>query len=219
MIIKKLNIIKSYITDVLIDSVPSAFSGRLDLYLSKGRMQLCSPNAIYSYADKYDNFTDSFARLDLSKVHDVLLLGFGLGSIPYMLERVFDKHFVYTGVEIDPAVISLASRYVLPDLSSPVHLVEADAAVFVQVDSSSYDLICIDLFLDTTIPGPFLDESFLAEAMSLLRKGGLLMFNHLYLTEADKTEAKDYYAKVFSPMVTAPAIMELRTNAMLMGYR
>jgi len=218
--LNKINILKSYISDVLLESVPSPYSGNLDLYLSKGRYQLCSPQAIYSFADKYDNFSDSFARLDLSEVHDVLLLGFGLGSIPYMLEKVFHKTSRYTGVDIDPAVISLASKYVLPELSSSIQLIEADAEIFVQIESARYDLVCIDLFIDTAIPSPFLEAEFLQHTMSQLQEGGgMVMFNHLYLTSADKLQAQHYFESVFSKEVMAPEMMELRTNAMLVGYR
>lgn len=219
MSISKLNILKSYITEVFIDSEPSAYSGMLEVYLSKGRLQLCSPHAIYSYGDKYDNFTDSFARMNLSGIRDVLLLGFGLGSIPFMLEKVFDKQFDYTGVEIDPAVIKLATRHVMRDLRSSIQLVEADAAVFVQVDTGSYDLICIDLFLDTVIPSPFLENEFLLDVMDLLRKGGRVMFNHLYLTDHDRKSAQEYYEKIFAPTVQKPTLFELRTNAMLIGNK
>ncbi len=219
MSINIIHVLKSYISDVLVESAPSPYSGNLDLYLSKGRYQLCSPHAIYSFADKYDNFSDSFARLDLSQVNDVLLLGFGLGSIPYMLEKVFHKTCRYTGVDIDPAVIRLASKYVLPDLSSSIQLIEADAEIFVQIETSRYDLICIDLFIDTAIPSAFLETEFLQHTMSLLQEGGMVMFNHLYLTSADKLQAQHYFESVFTKEVFAPELMELRTNAMLVGYQ
>ena len=55
--------------------------------------------------------------------------------------------------------------------------------------------------------------------MSLLQEGGMVMFNHLYLTSADKLHAQHYFESVFSKEVMAPQMMELRTNAMLVGYR
>ena len=110
--------ILSYIKDIPIVSTSSEYNEILDLYLVKGRYQLCTENAIYSYGDKYDNFANAFKQIDLDKVNDVLILGLGLASIPYILETIHQKAFNYTGVEIDDEVIYLASKYVIDDLKS-----------------------------------------------------------------------------------------------------
>jgi len=142
----KLSLLKylwSYVTDVHIESMSSDYNESLHVLLSKGRYQLCTPNAIYSFADKYSNFTDTFTQLDLdnSNISDVLILGFGLGSIPYMLEKKFDKRYSYTGVEIDDTVIYLASKYVLDELKSEIQMIQADAWNFIQQSEYRYLLM------------------------------------------------------------------------------
>ena len=85
----------SYISEVHIESTSSEYNESLHVLLKNGRYQLCTPNAVYSYADKYDNFKDCFKQLNLNhkSLQNILLLGFGLGSIPYMLEKKFHKDF------------------------------------------------------------------------------------------------------------------------------
>ncbi|MBL0101907.1 MAG: hypothetical protein IPP49_19210 [Saprospiraceae bacterium] len=50
----------SYFTEIHIESVTSDYNEELEVLLNNGRYQLCTPNAVYSYADKYSNFGDSF---------------------------------------------------------------------------------------------------------------------------------------------------------------
>lgn len=50
---------------------------------------MCTAHAVYSYEDRYDNFVRAFkkAKLHDRKIDNVLILGFGLGSIPIILEN------------------------------------------------------------------------------------------------------------------------------------
>jgi spermidine synthase len=171
----------------------------LYVVLNDGRFQLCTPNAIYSFADKYDNFRESFQRLRLddSGISKVLLLGFGLGSIPYMLEKTFGKKYTYTGVEIDDAVIYLASKYVLDELRSDIELVRADAYAYIMQTSVRYDMICIDIFVDDKIPDIFLTQDFLTAVQESLSSSGILLFNHLAHNDNDIKAAKNYFKTIF----------------------
>lgn len=177
----------SYLTEIHVESAPSEHNPHLYVSLRKGRYQLSTANAIYSYADLYDNFSDAFHKIKLEdcKIDKVLLLGFGLGSIPYMLERNFQKKYDYTAVEIDENVLYLANKYVLPELTSSFSMVPMDANIFVGYCQETFDLICMDIFLDDTIPEIFEKEEFLEKLKSLLNPNGILLFNKLALTEDD----------------------------------
>jgi len=152
----------SQFVDVLIERTEGQFNGELLVILSKGRYQLCTQNAIYSFADKYDNFNLSFQGLEWEKynVQDVLILGLGLASIPYMLETRFNKKFKYTAVEIDEEVVFLANKYVLHELQSPIEVHVADAGNFVEIHKGTYDLLTMDVFVDDKIPNKFRTEIF-----------------------------------------------------------
>ena len=74
-------------------------------FLVKGRYQLCTEKPFILTETKYDNFANAFRQISLEGVNDVLVLGLGLASIPYILEKIHHKDFVYTGVEIDEEVV------------------------------------------------------------------------------------------------------------------
>ena len=209
----------SYITDVHIESVTSDYNETLEVLISHGRYQLCTPNAIYSYADKYDNFRDCFAQLQFehSTVKNVLILGFGLGSIPYMLEKKFYKKYAYTGVEIDDAVIYLASKYVLNELTSEIEMVQADAWSYVVQSGMMYDMICIDIFVDDKIPEVFLTTEFLEATKDLLQPSGLLIYNHLAFLSSDKKSAQQYYDNVFSKVFAQSLPLQVAKNMMMIN--
>lgn len=207
----------SYIEDIHIESLESTYNESLQVLLSKGRYQLCTPNAIYSYADKYDNFRDSFKRLDLAYIENVLILGFGMGSIPYMLEKKFKKKYYYTAVEIDESVIYLASKYVMNDLCSEINIVEADAWSYVCQTTTKFDLICIDIFIDDKIPEEFLTEDFLCDVKENLSPNGLLMFNHLAFNERDIINANKYYNNIFIKVFPEGLSLKVKTNIMLIN--
>ena len=209
----------SYITDLHIESTSSDYNAVLDLFYVKGRYQLCTENAIYSYADKYDNFFETFKVLNLKnrKYNNVLLLGLGLGSIPYMLERKFDLKYQYTAVEIDEEVIYLASKYVLDELKSEVQIVGADAATFLQLDDTIYDMICMDVFQDDSIPEIFEEEDFLEMLKESLTKDGLLIYNRLYLTDNDKNLTDTFFIEKFKKIFPNATTIISGGNKMLLS--
>ncbi len=209
----------SYFTEIHVESVTSEYNESLQVLLKNGRYQLCTPNAIYSYADKYTNFREAFEQIDLSvrPIDHVLVLGFGLGSIPYMLEKIFVKNYTYTGVEIDESVIYLASKYTLDDLDSDIELIHADAYAFVLQSSVRYDLICIDIFIDDQIPDVFLTQTFLQDVAENLSDAGFILFNHLAHTEADNLAASKYYHDTFNKIFPKSAVLQVSKNHVLIS--
>jgi spermidine synthase len=172
----------SHLIPVTLEEASSEQNPELSVILSQGRVQLLSGDAIYSWDDLYKNFLVAFDRLkiDERKIEDVLLLGLGLGSIPYMLEKVFNCNYHYSAVEWDETVAHLAVKYTLSRLESPIEIITADAEVFVQVTEEQFDLLIIDIFEDEITPPQFCTEEFLQACAALLRPGGLLLFNRLH---------------------------------------
>lgn len=74
---------------MLIKETRSEINPELKVYLSLGRLKLITGNAIYSYEDKYINFVEAFNFINIKNksVKGALVLGLGLGSIPYILEK------------------------------------------------------------------------------------------------------------------------------------
>ncbi|RMG85870.1 MAG: methyltransferase domain-containing protein, partial [Bacteroidetes bacterium] len=189
----------SYLTEIHLESAPSDINPHLYVSLSRGRYQLSTANAIYSYADLYDNYRQAFERLDLPRrrIERVLVLGFGLGSVPWLLEKTFKQNYHYTGVEIDENVIYLANKYVLPELQSPVEIFCADAFAFAFQHAEQYDLIAMDVFLDDLVPPHFEDTAFLEALRALLRDDGFLLYNRLALTDEDRRLSRRFFEVSF----------------------
>lgn len=209
----------SYFIEFHIESAPSDYNPHLYVALRLGRYQLCSENAVYSYEDLYSNFFDAFQTLNIQElpIKRVLILGLGLGSIPYMLERNFSQDYTYTAVEIDDSVIYLAQKYVLHKLTSPITCVQADAFAFVQQARETYDMICMDIFLDDVVPRKFGSLAFLENLSTLLSPNGLLLYNRLSLTPDDQEETLRFYHERFKQVFPQGTYLDVNTNYMLLN--
>lgn len=209
----------SHLFEFHIESAPSEINPHLYVSLRQGRYQLSTAKAIYSFADLYDNFTLTFQQVDLSdEIQDVLLLGFGLGSIPYMLEKKFNKAYNYTAVEIDENVLYLANKYTLPELTSSITLMPADAFAFAHYCQETFDLICMDVFLDDVVPADFETEAYLLQLKSLLNPNGILLFNKLAATPKDRKQASQF-VKTFEKIFPNGLYLDVNGNWMLVNDR
>lgn len=212
-------ILLSYLTELHIESAPSEINPHLYVSLSKGRYQLSTANAVYSYGDLYDNYRKIFERMNLpnSQIEKVLILGFGLGSVPFMLEKKFEQKYHYTGIEIDENVVYLAEKYVISELNSPIEIYCADAFSFVMQTSEKFDLIAMDVFLDDIIPNNFQSQEFLIALKDLIEENGLLLYNRLSLTEQDQNDTQAFYESEFLTVFPNGTYLDVGGNWMLMN--
>lgn len=211
----------SYLYDCRIEDSSSPYNELLSVQLVHGRYQLCTKEAIYSFADKYDNFRKSFEVLSLpdddDRTIDVLLLGLGLGSIPYMLEKNFQRNYHYTAVEIDEEVIYLASKYVLDELRSEIEVHCRDAYDFIAESERKYDIIAMDIFTGDIVPDIFQSAEFLNMLSDNLTEDGLLMYNRLYQKGTDMQETDLFFDNVFSVVFPDAAYIKMNGNRMLLN--
>ncbi len=209
----------SYLYEIPIEDSGSAHNPSLFLSLKRGRYQLCTANAVYSFGDLYTNFRRAFQRLELSGLSgdEVLVLGLGLGSIPLLLETVFAQKLHYTAVEIDDVVIEMASRYVLKDLQSPITCLQANAVFFVQQTEEQYDLICMDIFDDDVVPEACESIDYLEALRDRLRPGGLLLYNRLAATPMDKEASNNFYLQRFRQVFPAAECIDVGGNYILLS--
>ena len=209
----------SHFMEMHIESTSSEHNPNLHVVLSKGRYQLCTDNAIYSFADLYDNFNDAFKkiRLDQYPIKNVLVLGLGLGSIPLILEKTYQKNYHYTTVEIDEEVNYLAHKYTLPELKSDMTMVCADAFSWVMTCEEKFDLITMDVFLDDVIPEHFEQQEFLSNLKGLLAQNGILMYNRLALHKEDIEKCEAFYKNNFKPIFEKGGYLEVKGNWILVN--
>jgi len=207
----------SYLTEIHVETSGSEINPQLHVSLVKGRYQLCTENAIYSYGDLYDNFCQAFDSIDFDqvKIQKVLILGFGLGSIPVILEQRFTERFHYTAVEIDEAVLDLANRYTMPDIHSPVEFYCTDAIAYVRQCQEQFDMINVDVFLDDTIPEALEQVDFLSQLDSILAPNGLILYNRLAFTSEDVKNARTFYEQKFEAVFPNGTFLEVKGNWIL----
>lgn len=209
----------SYITDLRLEDAPSYINPHLFVNLSRGRYQLVTSHAVYSFADLYGNFARAFRKLhwDKLKGDEVLLLGFGLGSIPFMLETKFRKSFRYTAVEADEQVIYLAQKYVLDELKSPIEMHHTDAIKFLQRTNKQWDMICVDLFIDDEIPADAQTKEFLVRLSESIVDGGIVLYNSLARTKDDILKSRQFLDEIFLPVFPAGGYLDVGGNWILIN--
>lgn len=193
----------SYLFEIHIESRESEINETLHLILSRGRFQLYTENAIYSFEDLYDNFFQAFNELNLDllpKAAEVLILGYGMASIPLMLEKKFHRNYRYTGVDIDEEIIDLANQYILPKLDCPQQLIYGDAQSFIFSTTDKYDMIIVDLFIDDLVPTKFEKTEFLSQVKNQLKPGGIVLYNRLANNEFTINQAELFLSDIFKPI-------------------
>ncbi len=209
----------SYIKSVHIETTQSGYNPYLRVVLKRGRYQLVTENAIYSYGDLYDNFTKAFQKIDLDRleIKEVLILGFGLGSIPLILETMFKKKYYYTAVEIDPEILRLANTYVVPDIQSGIEFQLSDAGTFAAFSKEKYDMICMDVFLDDEVPTELEHEDFLVNLKKMLKPNGILLFNKLAFSKRDKIKSAAFFKNHFKHIFTEGTYLDVDGNYILLN--
>ena len=207
----------SYLWELHVESAPSALNPHLYVSIKDGRYQLSTANAIYSFADRYDNYTLALAQVRPGLLYgDVLVLGYGLGSVPHLLEKNHPAEYAFTGVELDENVLYLADLYG-PPLASPVDLVQADAYAFVHQDYRQYQVIAMDVFVDDVIPERFMELDFLEALRELLTPDGVLLFNCLALKASDKEHTLAFYRGNFKRVFPEGTYLDVDGNYMLIN--
>lgn len=200
-----------------IESAPSELNPHLYVSLTRGRLQLCTANAIYSFEDLYDNFSKTFDLFKEGFVpgEEVLILGFGLGSVPIILEQKYGAKFQFSGVEMDEAVVDLANRYALDKIEAPVELFIAPAQYYVQMTEKKFDLIAMDVFDDDEIPEDLQTEEYLEVLKTLLNPEGILLYNRLALSQEDLEETEAFYENTFLKVFPEGTAVDVDGNWML----
>ncbi len=220
----------SYFIEIELEKLDSEISGPISVCLSDGRMQLNAKRAIYSWEDKYDNFDKSFhyvfkgeqeklGRGPKKVPFSLLVLGYGMGSIPLMLEKKHRKQFECTAIELDEDVIYLAEKYGTSGLSSSVQIIQAPAEVFVEITEEQYDMICIDVFVKDRIPAPILTPAFIQQVYDLLENNGYIFFNHLSNKPKEVEFAQKYFENAFEPLFKVSELLDVGGNHIMIGRK
>jgi hypothetical protein len=211
----------SYLFDVTLEKTKGSYKQQsIKLALSKGRLKLMANSAIYSFDDLYLNFVQAFDyyKIKDKSIENTLILGFGMGSIAYILEKKYAIKTQITGIEVDESIALLAEKYSLPRLKNAINLVTDRAENYVAITETKYNLVCIDVFEDDKIPNIILSTNFLLDVKNnVLACKYVIFFNFLARTPEEIKFAETYLDTIFKPLFPKAYLRLFGGNIMLIS--
>ena len=168
----------SYIWPVTIKNYSSSYSGELYIRYFLGKKVLDSKHTNYSFGGLQKVLKRALELLPFNpNTEKILLLGLGAGSVLETIRKQHSKTAHITGVEIDEVIVNIAKEEFGIYNNHCTKIVILDAFEFMQVNTTRYNLIIIDLFIVDTIPDPALASPFLNQVTDAIEPGGQLIFN------------------------------------------
>jgi len=207
----------SFLKEVPLETIRRSDRDALHVTLKKGRLMLSTDSTIYSWDDKYMNYVWGFEKLKKDKVtfSNGLLLGMGLGAVPFILENKFDTSIPFVAVEIDPDVVRLAQKYGLPRLKIMPKVICNDATSAIFDIHDKFDLIVVDICKEDTIPEGCESEAFLTRIKDLLSDNGVMMYNRFYSTYKDHFRTDRFYKHVFKKIFPSGYLIDQNGTCLL----
>ncbi|HSG68115.1 MAG TPA: hypothetical protein VK994_05365 [Bacteroidales bacterium] len=169
----------------------------------------------YSYGGLHRVFQKAFREVSLQnrKLTDVLILGFGAGSVASIISDELQMLCNFTAVEIDPEVIRLGKEYFNTGRFETLIMVEADASDFIENDSGLYDLIVVDVYIDFEVPASCESMSFVQGLYERLLPGGMVIFNKLVYNHEAGIEATELERK-FNSLQGRTSVVKVRESVL-----
>lgn len=177
----KAQLFGSYMNTFIIETITSKHNPELEVVLVNGRYQLNAGNVNYSFGPLHDAFRRYF-HLDIPQLLDgskVLILGFGAGSVAYILREEYGFQGMITGVEWDEQIIYLAKKHFYLEKLPHIEIINTDAWDFLEQNTKAYDLIIVDLYYEDTVPEKFERQEFIQWLYNALTINGKIVFNKL----------------------------------------
>jgi SAM-dependent methyltransferase len=209
----------SHFFEVKIETIRRNEKDVLHVSLKKGRLMLSTDYTIYSWDDLYRNYLWAFEKIYFDKFigNRALLLGMGLGAVPFLLEHRFKKDFYFTAVEIDPDVVRLAKKYGLPRIHNIKEIICSDATEYVFRLKPAFDLIIIDICREDLIPQSCESIAFLNQIKYLLGDSGVLLYNRFYSTYKDHFRTDRFYRGTFKTVFPQGCLIDQNGTCMLVN--
>lgn len=113
----------------------------------------------------------------------ILIIGLGGGVIPRALDKCIPGAEIHV-VDIDPDVIKVAKEYFLFKPEKNIRLHISDGRFFIQKEAEKkseekFDMIILDAFNSSSIPGHLLTKEFLEQVREILDRKGVIVANIL----------------------------------------
>ena len=181
-------IIRSYLSGVILEKSSSKINPYLEVSLVNNKPRLNAGKVNYSFGSLHRIFQKAFQHLSIrtSDIRDVLILGFGAGSIASILVDEYHMACRITGVEADAEVIRLTEKYFAPEHYPDLEIIREDACNFVGHHDRTYDLVVIDVYDDFKVPACCETKGFIGNVHGLLKTEGMVLFNKMIFNKSDE---------------------------------
>jgi spermidine synthase len=184
-----------------------------------GKYILNSMNANYSYGMLQKVFELEFKKINLKnrKIDNVLILGFGAGSVAYVILEKLKMNCHIIGVEKDSKVISLGYKYFNTQRFKNTEIVCADAYDYLMENKKHFDLIIVDVYIGNLVPEKMESAEFIDRLKNSIKDKGMVIFNKIIFDENTEKSSKklyDTFSKVMG-QIQYHKIHKHHTNLML----
>jgi spermidine synthase len=197
----------------VIETTSSKLNPVLEVVEIGNRRMLNSANTNYSYGGLHRVFQKAFKRIDIQKrkIKNVLILGFGAGSVASILQEEYLIECEIRGIEKDGEVLKLAKRFFDVGRFRQVKLIQEDAARYMRMEKKDYDLIVVDVYTDFEVPASCQTDGFISDLERCLEPGGLVIYNKLVYNHEASEQAKVLISK-FKKLNGNTRVMKVKEN-------
>lgn len=185
----------SYLYPITIHREANSYSKVLEVTWVNGRLVLDSKHTNYSFGSLQRILRKGLLHIGKERIkamNDILVLGVAGGSVIDTLVKEFNVNAQITGVELDEKIMELSKRFFDLDAYQNLDLIHHEAFEFILRTPKKYDLIIIDIFQDTHMPGFLFETFFQFRLMEVLNSGGFILFNTMILKPEDEIRNETY---------------------------
>lgn len=185
----------SYLYPITIHREASSYSKVLEVTWVNGKLVLDSKHTNYSFGSLQRILRKGLLEIGKEKIasmEEILVLGVAGGSVIDTLIKEFKVSGTITGVELDEKIIQLSKLFFGLDSYQNFNLINHEAFEFILRTKKKYDLIIIDIFLDTHMPGFLFETFFQHRLVEVLNPEGYILFNSMILKKEDEIRNETY---------------------------
>jgi spermidine synthase len=185
----------SYLYPITIHREANSYSKVLEVTWVNGKLVLDSKHTNYSFGSLQRILRKGLFHIGMEQVkamNEILVLGVAGGSVIDTLAKEFKVTGNITGIELDEKIMELSKQFFGLDSYDNLNLIHHEAFEFILRTQKKYDLIIIDIFQDTHMPGFLFETFFQFRLLEVLNPEGYIMFNTMILKPEDEIRNETY---------------------------
>lgn len=218
--LKLLKYLYSFFNEEIIENAQSAINPCIEITYVNGKLVLNTKNSNYSYGSLHRVFQSVFKKINIQdrEIKDVLILGFGAGSVASILINECGIKCRISAVELDQKIIDLAEVHFKISEYKELKIFQEDAADFLLKNNNKYDLVVVDVYIDNDVPAHCETSDFVKGLGRALNKDGLVVFNKLVYNKEVEELAKGLHSK-FLNILGETGVYKIKDNWMLVHIK